>query len=106
MQRRLVFNAAGPVAGVDEAGRGPLAGPVVAGAVILCADDPIAGLADSEGPFPGSTLRAGRADIAALAGLVRCLGGPRRNRPAEHPAGDPACNAQSHYWTANPAGLC
>lgn len=27
-----------PVAGVDEAGRGPLAGPVVAGAVILTAD--------------------------------------------------------------------
>ncbi len=43
----------GPVAGVDEAGRGPLAGPVVAGAVILCADDPIAGLADSKVLSPG-----------------------------------------------------
>ena len=38
----------GLVAGVDEAGRGPLAGPVVAGAVILRADDPISGLADSK----------------------------------------------------------
>ncbi|WP_298015844.1 ribonuclease HII [uncultured Parasphingopyxis sp.] len=35
------------VAGVDEAGRGPLAGPVVAAAVILC-DRPIAGLDDSK----------------------------------------------------------
>ncbi len=36
------------VAGIDEAGRGPLAGPVVAGSVILNAKDPIAGLADSK----------------------------------------------------------
>lgn len=36
------------VAGVDEAGRGPLAGPVVAAAVILDPDQPIEGLADSK----------------------------------------------------------
>ncbi|MBH9553390.1 ribonuclease HII [Inhella gelatinilytica] len=36
------------VAGVDEAGRGPLAGPVVAAAVILDPDHPIPGLADSK----------------------------------------------------------
>lgn len=36
------------VAGVDEAGRGPLAGPVTAAAVILCHDRPIEGLADSK----------------------------------------------------------
>jgi ribonuclease HII len=36
------------VAGVDEAGRGPLAGPVVAAAVILNASRPIRGLADSK----------------------------------------------------------
>lgn len=35
-------------AGVDEAGRGPLAGPVVAAAVILDPARPIAGLADSK----------------------------------------------------------
>ncbi len=34
--------------GVDEAGRGPLAGPVYAAAVILSADRPIAGLNDSK----------------------------------------------------------
>lgn len=36
------------VAGVDEAGRGPLAGPVVAAAVILDPARPIAGLDDSK----------------------------------------------------------
>jgi ribonuclease HII len=40
----LVFPS--PLAGVDEAGRGPLAGPVVAAAVILTV--PIAGLGDSK----------------------------------------------------------
>jgi ribonuclease HII len=38
----------GLLAGVDEAGRGPLAGPVVAAAVILDDMQPIAGLADSK----------------------------------------------------------
>lgn len=36
------------LAGVDEAGRGPLAGPVVAAAVVLDPTRPIAGLADSK----------------------------------------------------------
>jgi ribonuclease HII len=39
---------AGLVAGVDEAGRGPLAGPVVAAAVILDDQHPVDGLADSK----------------------------------------------------------
>lgn len=38
----------GLLAGVDEAGRGPLAGPVVAAAVILDPQVPINGLADSK----------------------------------------------------------
>ncbi len=38
----------GLIAGVDEAGRGPLAGPVVAAAVILDELQPIKGLADSK----------------------------------------------------------
>jgi ribonuclease HII len=38
----------GWIAGVDEAGRGPLAGPVIAAAVILDPDRPIVGLADSK----------------------------------------------------------
>lgn len=47
-QLGLSFDTPGLVAGVDEAGRGPLAGPVVAAAVILDDLQPIKGLADSK----------------------------------------------------------
>jgi len=47
-QASLVWDAPGLIAGVDEAGRGPLAGPVVAAAVILDEKNPIRGLADSK----------------------------------------------------------
>ena len=47
-QLPLGFDAPGLVAGVDEAGRGPLAGPVVAAAVILDVRQPIPGLRDSK----------------------------------------------------------
>jgi ribonuclease HII len=39
---------AGPVCGIDEVGRGPWAGPVLAAAVILRPEAPIIGLADSK----------------------------------------------------------
>lgn len=39
---------AGRIAGIDEAGRGPLAGPVVAAAVVLSREDCIPGLNDSK----------------------------------------------------------
>ena len=51
------------VAGVDEAGRGPLAGPVVTAAVILDPARPITGLGDSK------TLTAQRRE--ALASEIR-----------------------------------
>lgn len=44
----MSWDAPGLIAGVDEAGRGPLAGPVVAAAVILDELNPIKGLADSK----------------------------------------------------------
>ncbi len=47
-QPSLVWDTPGLVAGVDEAGRGPLAGPVIAAAVILDDLKPIQGLADSK----------------------------------------------------------
>jgi len=51
-QLGLSFDVPGLVAGVDEAGRGPLAGPVVAAAVILDELQPIRGLADSKALTP------------------------------------------------------
>jgi ribonuclease HII len=67
------------IAGVDEAGRGPLAGPVIAAAVILDPARPIAGLADSKTLTPArrerlaEEIRArslawalGRADVAEI----------------------------------------
>jgi ribonuclease HII len=51
------------IAGVDEVGRGPLAGPVIAAAVILDATHPISGLADSK------TLTARRRE--SLATIIR-----------------------------------
>jgi len=51
------------VCGVDEAGRGPLAGPVIAAAVMLDPADPLPGLADSKSLSP--------ARRAALAAIIR-----------------------------------
>lgn len=55
------------VAGVDEAGRGPLAGPVLAAAVILDRNRPIAGLADSK------TLTVERREVLARTIKERAL---------------------------------
>jgi len=48
VQQAVLFSSSGPVAGVDEAGRGPLAGPVVAAAVILDERRPVEDLGDSK----------------------------------------------------------
>lgn len=47
-QNALHWDVPGLLAGVDEAGRGPLMGPVVAAAVVLDELKPIKGLADSK----------------------------------------------------------
>jgi ribonuclease HII len=77
-----VTAAGGLVCGVDEAGRGPLAGPVVAAAVILDSRDPIQGLADSKTLSPkqreavAAQIReralawaVGKADVEEIDGL-------------------------------------
>lgn len=55
----MIAGAPGLIAGVDEAGRGPLAGPVVAAAVVLPPDGAPEGLADSKTLAP-----ARRAELA------------------------------------------
>lgn len=48
LETLLIQSSGGPVCGVDEAGRGPWAGPVSAAAVILNPDDLPAGIDDSK----------------------------------------------------------
>ena len=63
----------GPVAGVDEAGRGPLAGPVVAAAVVLdrkrMAADVLSRIDDSK-----KLSRAAREDLFAALTATACVG--------------------------------
>ncbi len=66
------------IAGVDEVGRGPLAGPVVAAAVILPAGVRLPGLRDSKRLLPEARLTLDRQIRAvALALAIRELG-PRQ----------------------------
>ncbi|MBV8307483.1 MAG: ribonuclease HII, partial [Gammaproteobacteria bacterium] len=57
MMRTAAGQSLARVAGVDEAGRGPLAGPVVAAAVILDRRRRIRGLADSKVLSPAERAR-------------------------------------------------
>ena len=60
------------IAGVDEAGRGPLAGPVVAAAVILDPDNPIVGLADSKKTDGKTAEKPVRINSRARIGMGNC----------------------------------
>ncbi|MEM9223711.1 MAG: ribonuclease HII [Pseudomonadota bacterium] len=65
------------ICGVDEAGRGPWAGPVVAAAVILCRDDPIDGLDDSK-KLTAAAREQLFDEIVRRAAVATALVGPRR----------------------------
>lgn len=67
MQQTNRFEFGGLSAGVDEAGRGPLAGPVVAAAVILNPNAVVHGLADSK------KLSAPRREVLAVQIKLRSL---------------------------------
>ena len=57
-ERELAAERGGSVViGLDEVGRGPLAGPLAVGGVVLDADDPIAGLNDSKQVKPEARER-------------------------------------------------
>ncbi len=66
------------VAGVDEAGRGPLAGPVVAAAVVLDPTRPIEGLRDSKLLTPLARRRLAREIRERALGWAVCRVGSRR----------------------------
>jgi len=98
------MNPEARIAGVDEAGRGPLAGPVVVAAVILDPAQPIAGLADSKTLSPArretlalairahalawSVIEVGVAEIDTLNILHASLAGMSRALRALTPAAD------------------
>jgi ribonuclease HII len=85
MQQAILFETELLMAGVDEAGRGPLAGPVVAAAVVLNPHTPVAGLADSK------KLTAKRRD--ELAGMIK-----------QHARGDHARDAPRYTWPPGKTG--
>ena len=67
----MMEDSADLIAGVDEAGRGPLAGPVVAAAVILNPDHPIPGLRDSKKLSPAQ--REHLAELIKERALAWCV---------------------------------
>ena len=74
---------AGWLAGVDEAGRGPLAGPVFAAAVILHPRRPIPGLRDSKqlGESQREQLAVQIRERALAWAVARLAAARLRNRP-------------------------
>ena len=73
-ERALSARGVRAIAGVDEVGRGCLAGPVVAAAVILDRERPISGLRDSKQLTPGARTRLARTivdrAVACALGIV------------------------------------
>lgn len=65
LESELMRRGHGPVAGLDEAGRGPLAGPVVAAAVILDGERLPDGLDDSKRLSPAERERLFEAILAS-----------------------------------------
>lgn len=70
-ERRL--GAGGPVAGIDEAGRGPLAGPVAAAAVILDPANLPRGLDDSKALSPAERERLADAILRSARAVSVCF---------------------------------
>ena len=84
-ERALIKRGVWPVAGCDEAGRGPLAGPVVAAAVVLDPKQIPRGMDNSK------RLSAERREelfeeICATASFAVAFGSPARIRSRQYPA--------------------
>ena len=83
------------ICGIDEAGRGPLAGPVCAAAVILPADFPCGMLDDSKAPEPiakGTSIRDHNEKGSRLGRWLGDLGG---NWAYKHSARKSPCHETS-----------
>ena len=76
-ERALIRRGLVPVAGVDEVGRGPLAGPVVAAAVILDLGHVPEGLADSKLLKPARREELYEAILASADVAVACVSAAR-----------------------------
>ncbi|MFS8037777.1 ribonuclease HII [Xanthobacter sp. AM11] len=76
-ERALLAGGFAPVAGADEVGRGPLAGPVVAAAVVLDPERVPPGLDDSK-KLTAAKREALYAQICATAEVAVCLAPPGR----------------------------
>ena len=76
-ERALIKSGIGPVAGCDEAGRGPLAGPVVAAAVVLDPRRIPKGLDDSK-KLTADKREALFAEICATASFAVAFASPAR----------------------------
>ena len=85
-ERAALKRGVWPVAGCDEAGRGPLAGPVVAAAVILDPDNVPRGLDDSKRLTP-ERREVLYERICARAQVAVAMAPPCAHRSRQHPAG-------------------
>ena len=87
-ERELAAERGGSVViGLDEVGRGPLAGPLAVGGVVLDADDPIAGLNDSKQVRPEDQRGHRRRSAPARPGVDGAVRGAGRHRPGGHDGG-------------------
>ena len=77
IERALAGEGAAAVAGVDEAGRGPLAGPVVAAAVVLDPENPVHGLDDSKKLSPRRREALLSEILAKARAVALAAAGPR-----------------------------
>ena len=93
-ERALIKRGVWPVAGCDEAGRGPLAGPVVAAAVVLDPKRIPKGIDDSKRLIAGTPRGAVRADLRDLV-----LRGGLRARRRESTA-TTSCAPRCGRWRA------
>ena len=95
------------VIGVDEAGRGPWAGPVNAAAVWLAPQrlpaDLRAGLDDSK-KLTRASREAMFREMRALASAEDPPLQRRRDRPSQHPAGEPAGHGTGRQGAGSYAG--